>query len=354
MEGRVSEENLDVQVLAEALDAARDAAGLGRLFVDIRRLVARFALSGLDALEVGRLASLLYDKLLVRAAGLARDGPQEVPDGCALAVLGSQGRREQFLATDQDNALILADEAGDDRGFEAFALRLAAILEETGVPPCPKGIMAASPAWRKRLAAWHEDIDAAAARPDAAAVLLVSLLADLRPVAGDAGLVAAVTGHLHACVADTPLLTRGLAREALRFAPPTFFFGHLHKGFFGLGHEVVDMKRTAVFPLVQGIKSLALDAGITAVDTVSRLAALAGKGLVGAKLADRLTAAWSCVQSLRLTAQARACGEGRAMDNGVDLAGLDTLARKRLEAAFRVVAELQDILEHHFGLRYLT
>jgi CBS domain-containing protein len=354
MEERGRDVDRDVGVLAEALDGVQDAAALTGLLADIRRLVARMADSGRDGLEVGRLASRLYDKLLVRAAGLARAGPDGPSSGFALAVLGSQGRREQFLATDQDNALILDDAAGEDGVFEAFAGRLAAILDAAGVPPCPKGIMVAAPAWRKRLADWRRDIDMAAAHPDEAAVLMVSLLADLRPVAGDAGLAEAVAGHLRARVAEVPLLTRGLAREALRFGPPMFFFGHLPTGFLGLGHGAIDLKRTAVFPLVLGVKSLALDAGIAAVDTVSRLEDLAGLGHIGAQLAKRLTAALAVVQSQRLAVQAEAFALGLPMENRVDPSRLDAGNLERLEEAFRAVTTLRAILEQHFGLRLLT
>jgi len=347
----------DVEALAEALDAAKDPAALAGLLGDIRRLVAGFTDREHDVLQVGRLASRLYDRLLVRAAGLVRDGPQGavgLPGGCALAVLGSQGRREQFLATDQDNALIVDDPAGEEGVYERFALRLADILAAAGVPPCPKGIMAASPLWRKPVAAWLADIDAAAARPDAAAVLAVSLLADLRPVAGDAGLVEVVVGHLRLRLAEVPLLTRGLAREALRFGPPTMFFGHLPVEFFRLGHGAVDLKRTAVFPLTIGVKALALDAGVVGEDTVSRLEALAGRGVIGTGLAGRLRTALGHVQAVRLAAQAEAFGQGRPMDNRIDLGRLSAASLEAFRVALRAIGELRAILEHHFGLRYLT
>lgn len=347
----------DEAALAEALRKAGDAATLGGVLHGIRRLVAGLAGQGRDALAVGRLASRLYDGLLVRAAALARDGPDGLPPGCALAVLGSQGRREQFLATDQDNALILnnaPDMADADGGYERFAQALARVLEAAGVPACPKGIMAATPGWRKSVAAWGADIDTAAARPDAAAVLLVSLLADLRPVAGDPELVAAVTRRLGQRLAEAPLLVRGLAREALRFGPPTLFFGHLPAEFLRFGATVVDLKRTAVYPLTLGVKALALDAGIWRTGTTDRLEALADQGVLGQGLAGRLRQAFGRVQAARLAAQAASFGQGRPMDNRLDLGALPHEALHDLRDALRIIGELREILEHHFGLRYLT
>ena len=97
----------DVAELVRTLEAVGAPAGLGRFLAAARALVAGWARDGPPVLEVGRLASVCHDALLARAAVLAGEGG--LPPGCALAVLGSQGRREQFLATDQDNALILDD-----------------------------------------------------------------------------------------------------------------------------------------------------------------------------------------------------------------------------------------------------
>ncbi|EHJ46073.1 protein of unknown function DUF294 nucleotidyltransferase [Solidesulfovibrio carbinoliphilus subsp. oakridgensis] len=359
----VVEKDRDVRELAEALDGARDPEDLAGLVGAIRRLVAGLAGADADGVRVGRLASRLYDGLLARAAWLARDGPEGedgLPPGCTLAVLGSQGRREQFLATDQDNALILEKEddgAGEAGRYALFAAKLSAILQAAGVPLCPKGIMAATPAWRKSVAAWRAAIDMAAARPDAAAVLFVSLLADLRPVAGDPARVAAVARHLSLRLAEAPLLVRGLAREALNFGPPAFLFGHLPVEWFRFGAPIVDLKRAAVFPLTIGVKALALDAGLAATGvtgTDERLAGLAERGVLGEGLAARLGAALSRIQSVRLLAQAEAFAHGRPPDNRVDLGRLDTDTMHGFREALHAIDELRAILEHHFGLRYLT
>jgi CBS domain-containing protein len=362
MDGDVVKQGREVGEVVRALETARNPEDLAGLAGAIRRLVAGLAGEASDGVRIGRLASRLYDGLLVRAARLARDGPEGeggLPPGCALAVLGSQGRREQFLATDQDNALFIEkdDGAGEAGRYAPFAGRLAAILRAAGLPPCPEGIMAATPAWRKSVAAWRADIDRAAARPDAAAVLFVSLLADLRPVAGDPGLVTAVIRHLSLRLAEAPLLVRGLAREALNFGPPTLFFGHLPVEVFRFGSAPLDLKRAAVFPLTIGVKALALDAGLLAADltgTDERLAGLAGRGVLGEGLASRLRAAFSRLQSVRLLAQAEAFAHGRPPDNRVDLGRLDTDTVHGFREALHAIDELRAILEHHFGLRYLT
>jgi CBS domain-containing protein len=339
-----------------AIAAAPDSLALGRELEGIRGLIAGQAGPQADALEVGRLASRLYDAFLLRAAELARDGPAgpwAEPGSFALAVLGSQGRREQFLATDQDNLLILAD-GTDETALAAFAGRLGRVLAEAGMPPCPKGIMAANPVWRHHLSGWLDRIDAAAARPDEEAVLFVSLLADVRPILGERALVEAVTGRLRRRAGESGLLPRGLAREALRFGPPTLFLGHLPSGLFGLGHASLDLKAAAVYPLVLGVKALALEAGIDAPDTLGRLAGLVASGHMEAELSAALQSALAQVQSLRLAAQAAAWNTGQAMENRVVPSQLSAQALAGLNTALKTAGRLRAILEHHFSLHCLT
>jgi CBS domain-containing protein len=342
-----------VQALAGALEKAGAPGQLADLFQGIQDFVAASAGQG-DALETGRLASGLYDRLLVRAAALARDGPGDGPGGWCLAVLGSQGRGEQLLATDQDTMLILPDGAGENGGVAAFAARLRDILQTAGLPPCPKGIMAAAPDWRKPLGQWFEAVDGAAERPDATGVLFVSLLADLRAVDGDVSLAAALAGHIRRRVVEAPLLVRVLAREAVRFAPTSHFFLHVPLGFFGFAHSPFDLKRLAVYPLVLGVKALALDVGLAETATVPRLIALARRGVLGRDLAMRLIGAFGGIQAVRLELQAKAYRSGAPVGNLAQLQELSAAARDGLREALRAVATLCAILEHHFGLAYLT
>ncbi len=342
--------------LIAALAAAPDSLSLGRELERIRRCIADKAESRAEALETGQLASRLYDAFLVRAAELAQQGPPKLPETAGsycLAVLGSQGRREQFLATDQDNALILGNDA-KGAAFGDFAARLEQLLAEAGMPPCPKGIMAAAPAWRRPLDDWFEVVDVAAARPDEEAVLFISLLADLRPVWGEASLAGVLSEHVRRRAMESSLLTRGLAREALRFGPPTLIFGHLPSGLFGLGHGTLDLKAAAVYPLVLGVKALALEAGIAAPDTLGRLAGLVAAERMEPELAEALQDGLARVQSLRLSAQATSWSRGQTADNRLVPARLTAESLANLDAALRAAGRLSEILKHHFSLHCLT
>jgi CBS domain-containing protein len=362
--------------LAAEINTAADEPGLARAFGRLRRLAERSVAEGIGSEAVGRLISEMHDRIMSRAWGLAlarmerERGP--APAAHSVCVLGSQARREQYLATDQDLALVfelmsggahLENRAGAAQWFAEFGAELTRILLGLGFPPCPRRIMLDNPDWRRSREAWLDLADAAAERPDADSVVTASLLSDLRPLPAPPGfaresgpdpeLGARLRTELAARFRDGALLLKCIAREAARFAPPLGLFGGLSLKKDAGGRGSVDIKRGGVFPVTQGAKALALLHGLAETGTLERLDALARAGVLERPLAEGLREACSLLQTLRMRAQAKAIREGREPDNLVRPDELGRLEAERLRAAFKLVAELQGLLSTSFALHLL-
>jgi CBS domain-containing protein len=135
----------------------------------------------------------LNDRVMAKILELAEENFGLPPVPYCWVVLGSEGRREQTFKTDQDNALIYADPADEERGrageyFEKLSVYAREALEKCGYPACTGGWMASNPRWRMPLTSWQvmfrEWISEAAYHSVEDALILL----DMRPVAGDAGL----------------------------------------------------------------------------------------------------------------------------------------------------------------------
>jgi CBS domain-containing protein len=130
----------------------------------------------------------LNDQVLIRLIDLLRqDRYPDLTDDFAFVVMGSEGRGEQTLLTDQDNAIIYADELGageisPDRGLLAGADRL---LIAIGIPPCPGGIMASNKEWRRSLGKWRDQLDRWLQAPTPKHVLSCGTFVDIRTIYGD-------------------------------------------------------------------------------------------------------------------------------------------------------------------------
>jgi CBS domain-containing protein len=144
------------------IEKARDFEELKTVYARIQSLVLHLSGSGTKTRDVVRMIAHLNDQILLRLIALMRqDRFSDLPERFAFVVLGSEGRGEQTLLTDQDNAIIYGDELGADeiRKIEEFSQVLIDSLIAIGIPPCTGGIMANNKEWRRSLGKWSDQLD---------------------------------------------------------------------------------------------------------------------------------------------------------------------------------------------------
>jgi CBS domain-containing protein len=172
--------------LAAEIASAASTKVLASVFERVNQMAVRSVAEGIGIFPVGRLISDMHDQLLIRICDLVLAGlGEEPPTGFSFLALGSEGRREQYLATDQDNGLVYSDHELAEPFFERFATRFSTALLEVGMPPCPHEVMISNPKWRRSLGSWLEEIDKLIRKADLDSILRISLLMDMRHVAGD-------------------------------------------------------------------------------------------------------------------------------------------------------------------------
>lgn len=340
--------------LSGEIAAAPDVAALARTWARVKAMALRAVAEGAHMAYLGRVVSDLTDRMLCRALALAlTEAGRPQAAGFALVALGSEARHEQYLATDMDNAMIIT-EAEDGPFFLALGGRIIEMLLAAGLPACPKGIMARDPEWNRPLFAWMNRVDDLVQAADAEAFLTVPLLADMRHVAGDPALTGRLRDYLLKRVKASPVMLRYLAREALRFTPPIGFFGNLSVERSGPGKGALDIKKGGIFPLVLGVKTLALDHGLVETGTIERLTALSGLGVLSEALSGRVAEAFHHFQALRAARQAEAMRQNGSPDNWIRPEVLSAADRERLKESLKVVVEFQEIIYNKYGLRLLT
>jgi CBS domain-containing protein len=296
--------------------------------------VAGLLRGGLSPLEVTRTVSMLTDVLLRRAIELAVADLGPPPTDFAWLTLGSDGRREQTLLTDQDHALVHeeVDEHGA-RWFEQMATDVTDQLAAAGLPYCPGGVMATN--WSGTVATWRTRFERWFAEPDVQALLETGIFLDRRVVAGGLD-VHALDQVVAAHRTDGVLLAR-MAAGAGAFRPP---LGVLHR-VRGASDGTVDLKHGGINPIVALARVLAVEAGSAARSTIDRLEAAAAHGTLSQDAADELTEAFGFLQALRIRAHLRAWSSSTPATNLVHLAELTPTKRRNLKDAFVAVARIQ-------------
>jgi len=290
---------------------------------------------------VMRLVSALNTRVMGRIFELLV--PREVRPKLCLLVMGSEGRREQLLKTDQDNALVIADDL-QWGGLEEAMERFSQALDAIGYPPCPGKVMVNNPAWRMTVSGWRERIEGWRRQTDGQASLDLSIALDARPVAGNAELFAPVKAGLMA-LGDDEILLHHLARATLNFDTQLTFFGRVKTGDHG-----VDIKKGGIFPVVHGVRCLALRHGIEETGTFERCKLLVERGHLPEALGRDLRQALGALQRMRLRTQLVAIDAGQAPDNFIDTGSLGRLDRELLRDALHVIKEFRESIARSFHL----
>jgi len=309
----------------------------------IRALMAqgvkmRFAMDLLAALN-GRIISKAFQFVVPES---------EQEQGCLL-VLGSEGRGEQILKTDQDNALII-DDARHWPDHGEHMRRFTETLLRLGYPRCPGNIMVSNPEWVGSVTEWKARVGRWARQGDDASMMKLAILLDAHPAAGRTELVDVLRQDLFRVCSHNDLLLSRFARPLLKFSTPLNWFGALKKP-----QQGIDIKKGGLFPVVQGVRALTLRHRIGDTGTFARLDRLAEAGHLEAGFAEELGESMALFAELRLKQQlARLEGsdEGEKNNNQLLVQTLSPLERDLLRESLQVVNEFKKRLSRWFHLEY--
>lgn len=315
--------------------------------------VATLVQGGVDAAHVSKVVSVLIDSLTTRLLELGEEALGPAPAAFAWLALGSAGRREQALVTDQDHALVFADSAEDN---DDYFLRLSRFvvdgLEAAGIPRCSSKVMASEDGWRgperwwrRRMADWMTEADRVAA-------FLTGIAFDVRVVSGSLA-VDSLFAEAAGAASGQPAFLRRLERLALDVRPPLGLLGGLVAHDVNGREGVLDLKTGGLLPITELGRLYALQAGAFELATPARLRAAAAAGTLSSDHAEGLEEAFGFLQDLRLRNQVMQWTSGERPSNLIDPDGLGPIDRAALKQAFRIVREIQSDLNNRLAPRIL-
>jgi CBS domain-containing protein len=313
-------QRLGVRRTGERIRGATRLEQLVEAAHDIRRLARHLLAQGVSAGALTEMTSALNDALTRRVIELAQ-AKRALPGAWCWLALGSEGRMEQTLVTDQDNALIIE---GDQATFLAFADQVNRDLDACGFPLCKGDIMARNPRWCLTLAQWREVFDGWMRNPHPEALLNASIFFDFRPLAGEPRLAGELRDAVLPQTTANRAFCRGLAEVALQTRPPLGLVSDFSAA-------ELDLKALGARPFVDAARVLALAAGVPETGTVARLRA------AGEKAAPD---AFHFIQTLRL----------RHERNRIHRDELNDIDRRVLKEAFRQAVLLQERVRLDFSL----
>lgn len=331
----------------ERAGSTDEVAAAGRQLPDV---VTALVASSADPVDVGRVVSLVVDALTRRLLHLGVERLGDPPCAWAWLALGSAGRHEQALRTDQDHALAYDGPASADAWFAELAAFATAGLEAAGIPRCTGDAMAVHRQMRRPLEGWLHALADWMDDPGAEGSIASSIVYDYRQVAGPLAAEGTFDRVVQTARAH-PGFVRHLARRALAHAPPTGFFRDLVVEAGGEHAGRLDVKAGGITLVTNLARAFATGAGLTERRTIERLRAAADVGTVDASTAEELVEAFRFLWDVRLTHQVAQVRAGEPPDDFVDPGTLGPVGRTGLKEAFRVIERAQRGLASDLGVR---
>lgn len=273
---------------------------------------------------------------------------------CWLA-LGSEGREEQLLRTDQDNALVFEDVAEEKipvvkAYFLELAKKITHLLHSCGFDYCPGEMMASNPEWCQPLEAWKKQFSKWIFAPSQQHVLYSNIFFDFRPIEGDFDLATALADHIFQATGQRDIFLSFMAKNALETPAPLTFFRQFMVERSGEHKDQFDIKSRAMMPLADAARVLILAAQMPQVNnTFQRFDKLAELEPQNRALFEQAADAYEILMRYRALQGLRNKNSGRYFRPSE----LSKMERLNLRNSFKPLRELQDLLRVRFRLNFL-
>lgn len=286
---------------------------------------------------IGQLNTKIYQKLFSLVL------PEELQKNSCLFVMGSEGRNEQIIKTDQDNALIVKNGI-DIEQYRPYMQEITEHLIKLGYPPCEGNIMVSNPYWCKSFDDFKSDILVWLNNSqDMKNFLNLAIFVDAFSVAGDKNMLIELKDFLYS-KSQNDISLSYFAKATTSFETPSTISNFMGK------QNSVNIKKAAIFPIVQGIRSLALREKIRETTTIKRIKILEQKNILEKDKAAQLIEALEIANNLRLKNHLDLIQQNKPISNEININSLGKIERDLLKESFKIVNEFKTFITYTFKL----
>ncbi len=346
---------ITVDPLSKMLQVIARAQRLNTIVAQYKRLPAvihAHIADGAKARDLTRMIAAVSDAILEKVVQMTIEQLGVPPVRFVFLTMGSQGRSEQTLKTDQDNGILYEDVLSNRRKVQDYFAKLGEAvchrLNQIGYENCAGGVMASTPRWCQPLAVWKSYFSNWIHHAAGEDLLRASIFFDFRGTYGDRLLSEDLRQHLCHALNGWSGFFHSLTQNALQFKPPLAHFRKVVLAFKGRSRHTLDLKST-LMPIVDMVRIYALKNGIAATNTWDRIQQLRSQRVLSRRDAGELENAYSALMHLRLLRQVTAEIDEKAKpDNWINLNQLTCVDRAMVKEILRQERKFQAKLELDF------
>lgn len=332
---------------AETLEELKEAS---HSFI---KIIKSLNAKGVKIEFISKLINQLNKKLLDKLYKIL--APKELIGKSCLVVMGSEGRAEQILRTDQDNALIISDDCSiSEEKLREFTHLFTETLVDFGFPRCEGNIMVSNPYWCRKQSDFKELIYEWVNNPSGDNFMNIAIFYDALCVSGDIEIIKELKNYLFKISSNSQSFYTNFARVINSFDVPLGFFdGFVFNSKDEKHKDEIDIKRGGIFIIVQGIRSLSIQNRVLNTNTIKRINSLKELKVLDDESAKELIMAFNILNSLKLKASLEKLDKKEKIDNFVNPNRLTIMEKDLLKESFKIVNKLKKRLENHFKLNYV-
>ncbi|MEA1897654.1 MAG: DUF294 nucleotidyltransferase-like domain-containing protein, partial [Bacteroidota bacterium] len=308
------QQNSITQLFIET-DKVESADKLKDIYLKMNIIVELLVRSGAKPGITTRLISAFSDRVNVRIIEMAIEKEGTAPCEFCFIAMGSQGRLEQTLCTDQDSGIIISDSVKNDETaklyFRKLGERITADLNTVGYKYCKGNVMASNPQWIKSLKEWKEQFSFWINNSDTQSLMEVNIFFDFRAIYGDYTLADKLRVHLNKAADRKAVFFYNFSQEVIKFKSTIGVFGKILGEQESPDSNLVDIKKL-LMPVIGFARLYALKAFIPETNTLNRLEGLRNSEDMPNDLIDEITEAYGILMEVRLKTQLKCFAEGES------------------------------------------
>jgi PAS domain S-box-containing protein len=335
-------------ILVQEINTAKSVDELIDCSRNLLQLVKYFVESGISAPNITRIIGAVNDAVANKFIQFAiqRLGPP--PIKFAFLVLGSQGREEQTLITDQDNAIVYENSDLDAKDyFLKLGEMVNAWLNDAGYRYCEGDIMAKNPRWCVDIDQWKEHFSFWINEAAPQDLLNVSIFFDFRLLFGERSLVEELKQHIAEISADKSGFYNHLTKNSLLNKPPINFIGNIVVKSSGERHDTFDIKH-AIIPIIDFARIYSIRHNINATNTSRRLKKLCDQNVIKRATHDEIIECYNYLMKIRLRNQIEDMKENKEINNDINPKRLTQVEQYMLKKIFSLINGFQKKLGFDF------
>lgn len=343
------------EFLISDVNNSSSVKGLKDVFTRIPFYIDALIESGARTYNITNSISGIADAITNKLTELITSEMGNPPVPFSFIALGSEGRKEQTLVTDQDNAIIYSDTDGEksedtSRYFLEFGNRMSDRLNDVGYKYCKGDIMSKNPKWCQPLTMWKRYFTKWIRKAEPQDLLDTAIFFDLRCISGDKKITEDLSEYIMKELTGNPVFINQMARVCIQYKTPLSIFGKIQTETKDEHIKSINIKNPCRV-IVNLVRLYSMKNGITETNTINRIRQLYERNFISSSLYSDLIYSFDFLMLLQFKAQVKEILGNRKADNFVDLADLSGIEANTLKDVFSQISVFQSKLKYDFGIK---